>query len=167
MALPVALSPFQNRALRLLTDAGVTFTVVGGIAMQAHGFERQTRDLDILVSREPVPSASLWRLLPLLVEGPAIPLALEQLQLPRKLINLPSQKQKEVDILTSIGALDTEAAVAASRVGLLGSVSARFLDLKELIYTKLVSAEANQAPAARERDLADLATMLARWHGAA
>lgn len=39
--------------LAALVDGGVDFLVVGGIAVQAHGHARTTKDLDVLVRRDP------------------------------------------------------------------------------------------------------------------
>ena len=167
MAAPLSLNPYQVKALSLLSEAGVQFAIIGGMAMLAHGFDRPTKDLDLLVSRTPESARLLCDLMPKLVEGPLLPITEDELRLPRKLINLPSRQFKEVDILTSIGSLDTEAAWSASRTGMFGPVSARFLDLKELIYTKLAAAEANEAPEAKRRDLADLEVLLDRWRSAA
>lgn len=36
-----------------LVDGGVDFLVVGGVAVQAHGHPRTTKDLDVLVRRSP------------------------------------------------------------------------------------------------------------------
>ena len=35
--------------LRVLTAYGVDFVVIGGIAVQAHGYIRWTKDLDVIV----------------------------------------------------------------------------------------------------------------------
>lgn len=37
---------------RLLTDAGIDYAVAGAIASAAHGFERMTTDVDLLVTRD-------------------------------------------------------------------------------------------------------------------
>jgi predicted nucleotidyltransferase len=39
-----------ERMLRVLTEHGVDFVVIGGIAVQAHGYIRWTKDLDVAVS---------------------------------------------------------------------------------------------------------------------
>jgi hypothetical protein len=39
-----------ERILRVLQQHGVDFVVIGGIAVQAHGYLRWTKDLDIVVS---------------------------------------------------------------------------------------------------------------------
>ncbi len=47
----VALNAYQSALVQELQDAGVDFLVIGGRAMQGHGIERKTSDLDIFVSR--------------------------------------------------------------------------------------------------------------------
>lgn len=161
------LTTFQQELLLLFTEAGVEFVIIGGIAMKAHGIARETRDLDLLVSRRPATSTKLYGALAPMIAASRARVTPEQLQLPKKLISLPNRERQQVDILTSIGALDTEAAIADSPTGTFGTVGAKYLGLKELIYTKVVSAEANLAPEAKERDLNDLAALLKHWQSAA
>ena len=47
----VALNEYQSAFVQELQTAGVDFLVIGGLAMQSHGIERETHDLDIFVSR--------------------------------------------------------------------------------------------------------------------
>ncbi len=42
----------QRLLLRALADANVNFVVIGGHAVAAHGYERATRDVDIVFSTE-------------------------------------------------------------------------------------------------------------------
>lgn len=46
------LGPDQARLLQALTEHGVEFVVVGGVAAQVHGWQSATLDLDIAVSIE-------------------------------------------------------------------------------------------------------------------
>lgn len=39
--------------VRALNDAGVRYLVVGGLAVNAHGYSRMTRDIDIVIQLEP------------------------------------------------------------------------------------------------------------------
>lgn len=55
----------QRSLLRGLARAGVDFVVIGGHAVSAHGFERATRDVDVVYSLE---AASCGRLAGLLAE---------------------------------------------------------------------------------------------------
>ena len=40
----------QRRLVRSLADAGVDFVLIGGLAVAAHGYERATRDVDLVFS---------------------------------------------------------------------------------------------------------------------
>jgi hypothetical protein len=40
---------------RLLTDAGVAFKIVGGVAVVHHGYERATVDVDVLIGADALP----------------------------------------------------------------------------------------------------------------
>ena len=50
--------------LKGLTGGGVEFVVVGGIAVQAHGYIRATRDVDVVPRPSPVNSRRLSEALP-------------------------------------------------------------------------------------------------------
>ncbi len=47
----IKLSTYQASFATALIDAEVEFVVIGGMAMKAHGINRETIDLDIFVSR--------------------------------------------------------------------------------------------------------------------
>lgn len=42
----------QRRLVRALADSGVEFVLIGGLAVSAHGFERATRDVDVVFSTQ-------------------------------------------------------------------------------------------------------------------
>ncbi len=42
-----------HRVARLLQDADIRYLVVGGLAVNAHGYQRFTNDLDLVISLEP------------------------------------------------------------------------------------------------------------------
>ena len=48
---PRFLTPERERFVRLLAERGVSFIIVGGEAMRAAGFDRLTKDLDIVIPR--------------------------------------------------------------------------------------------------------------------
>lgn len=41
-----------ERVFRALGEAGITYLVVGGVAVNAHGYQRLTRDLDLVIDLE-------------------------------------------------------------------------------------------------------------------
>jgi len=59
--------------VRALDDAGVPFLVVGGLAVVAHGYGRQTQDLDIVIRLEPGPVKAAFVALEGLGYRPRVP----------------------------------------------------------------------------------------------
>jgi predicted nucleotidyltransferase len=89
-----------ERILGALADHGVDFVVIGGIAVQAHGYIRGTRDLDIVVRPTAV---NLSRLSEALADLHA------ELRAPGTLrLNDPNQLGRAplVPVMTSSGSLD-------------------------------------------------------------
>ncbi len=62
---------------RALDAAGVPFLVVGGLAVVAHGYGRQTLDLDIVVRLQPEPVRAAFRALESLGYRPGVPVTAE------------------------------------------------------------------------------------------
>ena len=96
----------QLRLLRCLHDANAPFLVIGGFAIRALGSERQTVDVDLIVSTAHAVQtlAGIAAFSP----GVAAPLTVAQLELRNKRVMLESQRGHEGDILTSVGELDFE-----------------------------------------------------------
>jgi hypothetical protein len=157
------LSAYQSSVAEALLAANIDFVVVGGMAMRAHGMNRETNDLDLLVSRTQFNAERLQPVLASFTPAPNFRLTVEMLQLPKKLISLPNQTTKEVDLLTSIGALDFELSVQQSFSANFGHVELQVIGLEELLYTKVVSASSNLAVEARIRDQADIDAILTHW----
>lgn len=58
---------------RELNDAGVSYIVVGGLAVNAHGYGRMTRDLDLVVRLSPESVQALFLALGGLGYRPRVP----------------------------------------------------------------------------------------------
>ena len=157
------LTAFQSIFVSELQATEIPFLIIGGKAIQAHGIERLTQDLDILVSRTGTLPDMLLPLVAKRMARSSPKLTAEMLRLPQKLVCLPDLQGKEVDILTSIGALDFELAAEMSVIVNFGEVSLRVLGLEELIYSKVVAASKIDAPEARRRNLEDMQKLLALW----
>jgi len=93
----------QLRFLRCLHDAGAPCVVIGGFAIRALGIDRTTTDLDVVTSTEHAVQTHAGLALFSTQLGEL--LTPEQLALPKKRIEIPSQHGKEVDVLTSVGNL--------------------------------------------------------------
>jgi len=159
----LALTSYQTEFVHELLNARIAFLVVGGRAMQAHGIDRATRDLDIWISRGGDNPERVYPVLAKRMEIPSPRLNAHALRGMKKLICLPSAEAKEVDVLTSLGALDFELASSAGVDVDYGGASFRVLGLPELVYSKTVSATCNESPQARARDVADLDLLLELW----
>lgn len=158
-----SLSPYQLSVAQTFLAAGIEFLVIGGKAMQAHGMNRETEDLDLVVSRAEVNADKLHQVLSAFTPVQSNKLTVETLQMTKKLLCLPDQASKEVDVLTSVGALDFAAATQNALLASFENLELRVLGLEELLYTKVVSASSNLAQEAQARDLADVEAILAHW----
>ena len=141
--------------LRVLVSHRVNFVVIGGIAVQGHGYIRATYDLDVIV--EPT-TLNLTRLSAALAELEAEPRTPGGLRLadPHELLNAPL-----IPILTRFGPLDVvhvrhvagpprsyDALRDAALVVDLDGIDVPLAGLSDLIRMKRA--------AAREQDLADI-----------
>jgi Nucleotidyl transferase of unknown function (DUF2204) len=144
-----------DEILRVLTEHGVDFVVIGGLAVQAHGYIRLTHDLDIIVRPR---TLNLTRLSEAFAELEA------ELRTPGTLkLHDPHQLRRAplVPVLTRAGALDVvnvehvagaprsyDALRAAALVVNLDGLEIPFAGLADLIRMKRASG--------REQDLADI-----------
>lgn len=62
-----------ERIVRALNEAGVPFIVVGGLAVVAHGYGRQTQDLDLVLRLEPDAIRAAFQALATLGYRPRVP----------------------------------------------------------------------------------------------
>ena len=64
--------------VRALNDAGVPFIVVGGIAVNTHGYGRVTFDVDLVINFEPEQIRRAFSALAAIGYVPSVPIAAEQ-----------------------------------------------------------------------------------------
>jgi predicted nucleotidyltransferase len=144
-----------DEILRVLTDYGVDFVVVGGLAVQAHGYIRLTQDLDIIVRPEIANSTRLSEALADL-EAELLKAGTMKLHDPHQLRRAPL-----IATNTKYGRLDNvhvehvagppksyDALRAAALVIRLGGVDVPVAGLSDLIRMKRA--------AGRDHDLADI-----------
>lgn len=160
----LSLSYYQASFLEDLNSSGVVYLVVGGKAMQAHGVLRETQDLDLFVSCAIENAVRLYPLVVKRVQLLSPECTPQVLSMPKKRIALPSLEAKEIDILTSMCALDFEFAASRSIEVEVGTTRFRALGLSELVYTKFVAAsDINSLPQDRARDVNDIQMLLPLW----
>jgi hypothetical protein len=145
----VELQPEWNEFLRLLTQHGVRFVMVGGLAVGVHGHERYTKDLDLLV--EPS-EANARRLGSALTEFgfAATGRAWRRLTRPYQILTLGVEPVR-IDVLTSISGVGFRAVWKGRMV-----VVTRAGDLPVIGLAEL---RANKLATGRPQDLADVATL--------
>lgn len=132
-----------------LDDAAVDYVLVGGYAIAAHGFNRFSEDIDILVDPSPANSRRWIAALSRLPDGAAAELASDPDAFARdKLYAIRINDEFTIDVMPSIAGLswtDMQPHVVTLDVG---SVKVRVLDLEGLLKTKQGSRPKDQVDAA-------------------
>jgi predicted nucleotidyltransferase len=82
--------------IQTLNNAQVRYLVVGGIAVNAHGFPRFTRDVDLLIHLEETNLLTALRALATLGYKPHIPVTFEEFANPRNRETWIAEKQMKV-----------------------------------------------------------------------
>src|SRR6266568_2301194 len=114
----------------------IEFLVIGAQAMRAHGFDRATRDLDLLVEASAANAMKLADVLPAYLSAVTFQITADVLPLPDKLIRLPDQYMSEVDVLTSLAGIDFRAASRRRCFAQWGSLRLPFLAIEDLYESK-------------------------------
>jgi hypothetical protein len=146
-----------QRLLEVLTDAGVEFVVIGGVALVLRGSDRVTVDLDLCYSRRDQDLKRLAQALaphhPRLRGAPAdLPFLWDELTLRSGLNFTLTTDLGDVDLLgevTGVGSFDAVASGASPLE--LGRIRVQVMDLDAL--------ERSKRAAGRAKDLLDLAAI--------
>ena len=122
---------------RYLEEAGVDYALVGGYAIAAHGFNRFSEDIDILVDPS-AENARRWiEALSRLPDGAAAELADEpDVFADDRRYAIRINDEYTVDVMPSIAGLDWEKMRSHVIPLELDGVTVRVLDLKGLLQTK-------------------------------
>lgn len=133
---------FYDELLARLSDGGVKFIVVGGVAATAHGSTRVTLDLDVLYSRDP---ANLDRIVASLAElnpylrgaPPGLPFRFDTKTLASGLNFTFTTDRGDLDLLGAIAGLGSFAEVLPETVEIEAfGRSLRCLSLEQLLKAK-------------------------------
>lgn len=152
--------------VRSLNDAKVPFIVVGGLAVVAHGYGRQTQDLNLVIRLDPESIRAAFGALADLGYRPRVPVTADGFADPvqraswirdrgMKVLNFHSDRHREtpVDIFVT-EPFDFQVEYASAKVETLSSnVSMRIVRRETLIRLK--------QEAGRPQDLADIAELMA------
>jgi hypothetical protein len=133
---------FQRRILSGLDAVGARYLVIGAQSMRAHGVNRHTQDLDLLLSPHREDAAKLLGVLVQIDARFALRISIDDLLRPLLRIPIHSTQGVEVDLLTTIDGIDFEGAFGRrQRLRLDGQVCnvaavADIIAMKELSQTK-------------------------------
>lgn len=150
--------------VRALNEARVPFVAVGGLAVVAHGYGRQTQDLDLVVRLDPETILAVFGALRGLGYQPRVPVTAEAFADPAqrrtwfdekgmRVLNFTSDRHREtpIDIFVT-EPFDFATEFDAARIELIApGVSIRILRLETLLQLK--------QEAGRPQDLADIAEL--------
>ncbi len=134
---------------RYLDEAGAEYALVGGYALSAHGFNRFTEDIDVLVSPSPENSRRWIAALAKLPDGAARELlAKPDVFAADKSYAVRINDEFTVDVMPSVGGLSWAELRAHITTLRLDDQSVRVLDLPGLLKTKQGSRPKDQMDAA-------------------
>ena len=85
-----------ERIVRALNESEVPFIVVGGLAVVAHGYGRQTQDLDLVIRLEPGVVRRAFAALAALGYHPRVPVTADMFADPRRRAQLIADKRMMV-----------------------------------------------------------------------
>ena len=131
--------------IQLLNEYKVKYLVIGGYAVNFHGYPRYTKDIDFWLWMTPDNIAQLIKVLKEFGFG-SLNLGLEDFMTPDNIIQLGYEPYR-IDLLVDLEGVEFEDCFERRTEGELDEVKINFLSLQDLILTKKT--------AARLQDLAD------------
>lgn len=133
----------------LLNARGVKYLVVGGFAVNYHGYPRFTGDIDLWLWLDPTNLERVVQSLRDFGFG-GLGIGVEQLNAPYKVIQLGYEPHR-IDLMTTVDGVDFEACYARASTVELDTANAPFISMADLIAAK----EATGRP----KDIADAAEL--------
>lgn len=153
------LTDYQKKLIYAMNLAGAEYLVIGGVAIRAHGLMRTTRDIDLLIGPT-IKNANLLN--PIFVRR----FQFQEGHTPAKLTELGkmlTDKEKGIDILTSIDGFDFASAYARSCTLTIDGCRMRVPSIPDLIETKKASLASGNDANAHRKDAADIHMLEAEW----
>jgi predicted nucleotidyltransferase len=132
--------------LNCLNSAGVRYMVIGGYAVNFHGYHRNTKDIDIWIALERDNAARVSRALKDFGFAPATVPASKFLD--RKAVHAFGREPFRVDLLTAPDGIEFEACYPRRVEVMLDGIKVPFIGLQDL--------RENKQATGRLRDLADV-----------
>lgn len=146
----------SQRAIELLTNLGVRFAVVGGIAVSFRAIERLTKDLDLAVAVKTDEDAQKvvheFSQLGFLIDDVFEHEASKRMATVRMIS--PGENPMYVDLLFSTSGIEKEIVDASEEAHLFSNINARVANVSSLIALKVLSARES-----RMRDIVDLQSL--------
>ena len=140
---------FQRRILSGLNAVSARYLVIGAQAMRAHGIDRETQDLDLLLSPQREDAAKLLGVLVQIDARFSLRLSIDVLLRPLLRIPIHSAHSVEVDLLTTIDGIDFEEAFRCRQWLELDSQACHVAAVTDIIAMKELSRAKCRADAIR------------------
>lgn len=140
----------QCRLLKAFVKYGVDFLVVGGYAMRHHGHERETKDLDLVISQSKTNLIAIDFAINSLPEIPPV--------LPSEILKHAQSKLKyfNVEVFASMQGLDYEIMRSTAVFALWADLSIPVINLDWLKHSKQLALAEPERLSKKSTDLDDL-----------
>lgn len=150
----LSLSLLQQEFIEQLIEAKVTFLVIGGFAVKFYIPQRQTSDLDILLSRT---RGNAIRMDSVLRRYERSRPDWQSVLVKRGFrLVFPNEQTPEVDVLTSVDGVDFSVFYARSVLANFGSFKLNIPSLQDLIAMKKISLQSGNDVVAHKKDREDI-----------
>lgn len=133
----IGLPRMQGLVVSELARSGARFLLIGGKAMQSVGIERETTDVDLWIARDDETAECVFATLRKVCGAPDV--FRDRLRNPNVRVPIPTEKNPEIDILTSIGDLSFDEIYDAANAISWQSTVLRVPRIDDLIRIKEVA----------------------------
>jgi predicted nucleotidyltransferase len=131
--------PYTLKLLKALNLAKVKFLVVGGYAVNFHGFRRTTGDIDLWINPDNANKEKIIEALRSIEIEESTLEELQKLDFTRHLIFSDGQDPFRIDFITIISGVEFEEAWKERIITTLDGISIAFIHLNHLILSKVAT----------------------------